>query len=119
MLGREYGFKPLFYWQPVLFTKKNRGTFENEERYKYSWGEPIFLDVYKQIEAERALQSNTRWHDISQIFGDSPEVFYSDYCHLTERGNAVVAARMTDDVAAIAGAQDSDRAEPVERKSKE
>lgn len=111
MLGREYGFEPLFYWQPVLFTKRNRGSFENEERYKYSWGESIFLDVYKQIETEPELESNERWHNISQIFGDSPDLLYTDYCHLTERGNAVIAKRIADDVAAIAGAKKGDPAE--------
>ena len=57
MLGREYGFEPLLYWQPLLFTKPNRGSFENEEHYKYSWAEPIFLAVYQRIANEPVLQS--------------------------------------------------------------
>ncbi len=102
MLGREYGFEPLFYWQPVLFTKPNRGSFENEERARYAWGEPVFLDVYQRVASDPALNSDKRWHNISRIFGDSADVLYSDFCHTTERGNAIIAGAMDDDVAAVA-----------------
>ncbi len=101
MLGREYGFEPLFYWQPVLFTKPNRGSFEEEEHYKYSWGEPIFNEVYQRIEDEPVLNSDKRWHNISRIFGDSADLLYTDYCHTTERGNAIIAKAMADDVAEV------------------
>jgi lysophospholipase L1-like esterase len=102
MLGREYGFEPLFYWQPVLFTKPNRGSFENEERSKYGWGESTFLDVYQRVANDPVLNSDRRWHNISGIFGDSSDLLYSDFCHTTERGNAIIARAMDDDVAAAA-----------------
>lgn len=105
MLGREYGFQPIFYWQPVLFTKPKRGSFEEEERYKYSWGEPMFLDIYKQVEDEPALSADKHWHNISEIFGDSADLLYTDFCHTTERGNAIIARRMADDVTALTGAE--------------
>ena len=102
MLGREYGFEPLFYWQPVLFTKPNRGSFENEERYKYSWLESIVFEVYQRIAREPGLNSDKRWHNISGIFGDSSAVLYTDFCHTTECGNAIIAKAMVDDVVAVA-----------------
>jgi lysophospholipase L1-like esterase len=111
LLGREYGFEPLFYWQPVLFTKPNRGSFETEERYKYSWGEPIFLDVYQRIANEPVLNRDQRWHNISKIFGDSDDVLYTDFCHTTERGNMIIAKAMADDVVAtLAGRAKGEKA---------
>lgn len=101
MLGREYGFEPLFYWQPVLFTKPNRGPYESEECSKYSWGEPFFRDVYERIANEPVLKSDRRWHNISRVFGDSADVLYTDFCHTTERGNAIIAKAMKDDVLAL------------------
>ena len=36
-LGRGFGFRPLFYWQPVVFTKPAQVPFEREEAAKYAW----------------------------------------------------------------------------------
>jgi hypothetical protein len=101
MLGREYRFEPMFYWQPVLFTKPNRGALEQQELSKYSWAESIFLDVDQSIANDQVLNSDTRWHNISRIFGDSADVLYTDFCHTTERGNAIVAKAMADDLVAM------------------
>jgi len=102
-LARGYGFRPLFFWQPVVFTKPKPTLFEREEVAKYAWAESTFRAVYGKIHDSAELQADPAFHDISDIFVDEENLIFIDYCHTTESANARIAARMADRVIGVLG----------------
>ena len=48
-LARGYGFRPLFFWQPMIFNKPELTAVERDEAQKYAWTEPAFRTVYERI----------------------------------------------------------------------
>jgi lysophospholipase L1-like esterase len=97
-LGREYGFRALFFWQPVVFTKSSLVAFEREEQQKYMWTQSIFRAVYNRIHSAPELRARLEFHDLSGIFADDPHLVYIDYCHTTEGANARIASAMAEAV---------------------
>lgn len=95
-LAARYGFRPLFVWQPVVFDKARPTDYEREEAAKFAWGEPIFARVAKLIESSEALRSRRNFLNLADVFDDSPDLIFIDYCHLTEEGNARVAQAILD-----------------------
>jgi lysophospholipase L1-like esterase len=100
-LGREFQFRPLFYWQPVVFSKTALVPFEREEIARYAWTEPMFRDVLQQLRESTALRTDPAFHDLSGLFADSSNLVFIDYCHTTESANARVASAIAEDVAAV------------------
>jgi lysophospholipase L1-like esterase len=99
-LARGFGFRPLFFWQPTIFTKPELTTLEREEAQKYAWAKPAFRTVYDQIRTSNALLSGSAFHDVSNIFADQKSLVFIDYCHTTESANARIASEMAEAVAA-------------------
>jgi len=97
-LGRGYGFRPLFFWQPIVFTKSALVPVEREEAERYAWTERMFRAVYTRIQASPELKTNPAFHDLSGIFDDTEGLVFIDYCHTTESANARIAAVMADRV---------------------
>ena len=100
-LAQGYRFRPLFFWQPVVFTKPKLTSFEREEVAKYAWAESAFRAVYGQIRERAELRADPVFHNISDIFADQESLVFIDYCHTTEAANAQIAARMADRVVAV------------------
>jgi len=97
-LSREYGFRPLFFWQPIVFTKLALVQLEREEAERYAWTERMFRAVYTRIQASPDLKPDPAFHDLSGIFDDTEGLVFIDYCHTTESANARIAAAMADRV---------------------
>jgi len=97
-LGRGYGFRPLFFWQPIVFTKPAVVPVERDEALRFAWAERMFRTVYGKIQASPELKSDPAFHDLSGLFDDSPGLVFIDYCHTTESANARIAAVMADRV---------------------
>lgn len=103
-VSREERFTPLFYWQPLLYTKKHRTPYEKEQL--KSWASfpmhglsiPFFSEVYDGVEQSKYLSSLPNFHDISHIFDDIEAPLYIDGVHITEAGNEMVAERMAADI---------------------
>lgn len=99
MLGREFGFRSLFYWQPVLYFKDKLTPFE-----RTFVGEPeqgkFFRTTYGLM-ASAAPRNGTK--DLADLFKHRTETMYSDGWHPTEPGNVMIAQKMTDDVAKVLG----------------
>jgi len=93
-MGRGFGFRPLFYWQPVVFTKPVQVPFEREEAQKYAWTEGTFREVYGKVRDSAELKVDPAFRDLSRLFADSRNLIFIDYCHTTESANARVAAEM-------------------------
>jgi hypothetical protein len=99
-LGRGFGFKSLFYWQPVVFNKASLTPVEREEAEKLGWARGFLADVYAAIRVSSELQSETRFHDLSRLFADAEGLIFIDYCHTTESANERIAEVIANDVLA-------------------
>jgi hypothetical protein len=97
-LGRAFDFRPLFYWQPDIFTKPALASVEREEAARFGWAERTFRDVHARISASSALRSHPSFHDQSAAFGDTPGLVFIDYCHTTETANLRIATVMVEDI---------------------
>jgi lysophospholipase L1-like esterase len=95
-LSRGYGFRPLFFWQPIIFTKRAMVQVEREEAQKYAWTEPMFRAVFERIRTSAELANNPAFHDLSGIFDGTEGLVFIDYCHTTEAANERIAAAMAD-----------------------
>jgi len=108
LLAREYGFRPIFFWQPVITTKKQKTGDERRSQSDYT-GDPIRRQIlYERIITERRrapeLVNAPDAIDLSSLFDDWAEPVYIDLYHLSEAGNAAVAEAMLPTVAAAASA---------------
>ncbi len=106
MLGKQFGFQCLFYWQPAVFfkdklTAHERAFLGDPERQKF------FLATYGRM-AAAAPESGVR--DLSAIFKNKPEMYFTDTWHPTESGNELLADSMADDVARALAEVEQDRA---------
>ena len=98
-LGKAYGFVPLFYWQPVIYTKNTLTSFEKQFAPK-----PLG-DLYRQSHAvmQAKYQKFAPYHffDISGIFSNSNHEVYLDFCHVNEEANQIIAQRIAADLLKI------------------
>jgi lysophospholipase L1-like esterase len=92
--GRAFRFRPMFFWQPTVFTKSRLVELEREEAQRYAWAEAMFREVYARIQASAQLRSDPGFYDLSGAFADSEGLVYIDYCHTTEDANARIASLM-------------------------
>jgi GDSL-like Lipase/Acylhydrolase family len=95
-LGRRFGFRSLFYWQPVIYSKRPLTAFERHFLGADSRQE-FFSGTYKRV---AAVAHSDGVHDISGIL-DRDQTYFIDPWHITEAGNEIVAQRMAADAAPI------------------
>jgi lysophospholipase L1-like esterase len=91
-LGRAYGFRCLFYWQPTLFTKAHPTPLEKGLREAASsrFGDAL-IRTHDRIGKSSALQANPNFHDLSSVFdGDADGVYVDVISHVNERGDALI-----------------------------
>lgn len=101
-LAREYGFVPLFYWQPVLYQKPNLTPFEASLKTEQpAQLEPYFAETAEIIRAGNLQANLDGFHDIGEIFADYRGPLYIDFAHISEEGNRLVAERMIQDLDGI------------------
>ncbi len=93
-LAKSFGFRPLFFWQPTVFTKPVLVAVEQEEARRFSWAEPFLSDVYAGIRTSQQLTSDAAFRDLSTVFDDEEGLIFIDYCHTTEVANARIASTM-------------------------
>ncbi|MGC8639519.1 MAG: SGNH/GDSL hydrolase family protein [Isosphaeraceae bacterium] len=93
-LGKAYGFRAVFVWQPVIFTKSQLVPFEQEERRKYAWASDLFNRVHAAIGKSPELVSDPLFLDLSDIFQTTDSLVFLDFCHTTEQANATIASEL-------------------------
>jgi lysophospholipase L1-like esterase len=105
LLAVEYGFRPIFYWQPVITTKRVKSA--DEQRFE--------ADHTRDVVARRALNEATIGEyqrrvgaaavtdtvDLSALFDEVVSPVYIDMVHLSEAGNLSVAEAMVPSLAAL------------------
>ncbi|HEY3908705.1 MAG TPA: hypothetical protein VGM07_02310 [Stellaceae bacterium] len=98
LLAREYGFCPIFFWQPVLTTKQAMTADEQRWDKDYTKDPEARRRLYAAIvaarRARRDIAEAADTVDLSALFDDWADPVYIDLYHLSEAGNAAVAAAM-------------------------
>jgi lysophospholipase L1-like esterase len=98
LLAAEYGFRPLFVWQPVLTTKRTKGPdeqrFAADYTHQFAERHHLYGAVIDAVRAHPAFKENPDTVDLSALFDETPGPIYIDLFHLAEAGNAVVAEAM-------------------------
>lgn len=106
LLAREHRFEPLFFWQPVITTKKFKTQDEQRWVNDYTNDPERRRLLYEAIVGERQrhpeLIDASDIIDLSALFDDWTEPVYIDLYHLSEAGNAAVAEVMLPAVARVA-----------------
>jgi lysophospholipase L1-like esterase len=109
-LAKSFGFRPLFFWQPTVFSKPSLVPVEREEARKYAWAEPFMNHVCDCMRSSTQLKSDAAFRDLSTIFDDTEGLAFIDYCHTTEAANARIASAMAEKVLeALSGPAPVDR----------
>jgi len=102
VLSRSYGFKCLFYWQPMIYQKQHLTEYEQHKAAEFEKKFPglkgFYLETYAFLK-QRTVNLKGDFHDISSIFSDVHEPLYVDQFHLGEKGNSLIAKRMVEDFA--------------------
>ena len=93
-LAQAYHFRTLFYWQPVIFTKRNLTAYEQGEFEKQGFLSAFYQSVYGRMRDQGQVKY------LGDLFADDPNPYFIDFCHLTEAGNERIAEGMVADVAA-------------------
>lgn len=98
LLAGAYGFQPLFFWQPVITTKKCKTADERR------WLDDYTTDSDRRVLLYDAVIRERRHHpelvhavdavDLSALFDDWTDPVYIDLYHLSETGNSAVAEAM-------------------------
>jgi hypothetical protein len=108
LLAREHRFEPIFFWQPVITTKKFKTPDERRWVDDYTDYPERRRLLYEAIVDERRrhpkLVEDSDIVDLSALFDDWTEPVYIDLYHLSETGNAAVAEAMLPAVALVANA---------------
>jgi lysophospholipase L1-like esterase len=108
LLAREYGFRPLFFWQPVITTKRLQTPDELRWANDYTSDPAGRRKLYTAVVTARRccgeLVEAPDAIDLSALFDDRLGPVYIDLYHLSEAGNAAVAEAMLPAVAAAVSA---------------
>jgi lysophospholipase L1-like esterase len=108
LLAYQYGFRPIFFWQPVITTKRHKTRDEQRWENDYTTDPVRRRLLYEAIIAERRrcleLADASDTIDLSALFDDWAEPVYIDLFHLSETGNTAVAEAMLPAVAAAVSA---------------
>lgn len=97
-LGKEFGFTPLFYWQPTIFRKASLTHFEASQRSKIADFEQLFDIVEGRLRAiARTGQAGPTM--LTNILQEQAAPLFLDWAHLSEAGNGLIAERIGSDLA--------------------
>ncbi len=109
LLAAEFGFRPIFFWQPVIATKRLKTADEAHWESDYTKDPAARRALYRAIVAARRgsaeLAGAADAVDLSALFDERADPVYIDLYHLSEAGNAAVAEAMLPHVACAAAAR--------------
>jgi lysophospholipase L1-like esterase len=108
LLAGEYRFRPIFFWQPVITTKKFETPDERRWVDDYT-NDPerrrlLYQAIIDELRRRPELFEAPDLIDLSTLFDDWTAPVYIDLYHLSEVGNAAVAEAMLPAVAQAASA---------------
>ena len=113
LLAQAYGFRTVFFWQPVITTKQVLTRDEQRWDKDYTKDPEARRRLYSAIVKARRgcpeIVDAEDTVDLSALFDDWTDPVYIDLYHLSETGNAAVAEAMLPAVIAAASAMEQKR----------
>jgi hypothetical protein len=104
LLAGHYGFRSLFFWQPVITSKRIKSAdelrWESDETSDVEKRRQLFSAIIEEYRRHPELAEAADVIDLSGLFDDRAEPVYIDFYHLSEEGNAAVANAMLPAIAA-------------------
>jgi hypothetical protein len=98
-LSQHFGFQVLFYWQPLLYDKMPLTAYEEDNKKAHAKFQKFFEKTYQAIRTSNVERSHAgMFHDLSRVFSDTRDPVFVDWCHMGEKGNALIADRMMIDI---------------------
>jgi lysophospholipase L1-like esterase len=94
-LGRQYGFKSVFFWQPVILAGRKR--LSDEEQIILSKTLATnggMQEAFQQMYELARGQKRQNFFDIADVLDSREDTIYIDFAHLSPEGNRLVAERM-------------------------
>jgi lysophospholipase L1-like esterase len=108
LLAAEYGFRPIFYWQPVITTKRAKSPderrFEADHTRDVEMRRALNLAVIAECRRRIGMNVAVDTVDLSALFDEVATPVYIDTLHLSEAGNEAVAKAMAPSLAALLNA---------------
>ncbi|WP_044400366.1 SGNH/GDSL hydrolase family protein [Lacinutrix sp. Hel_I_90] len=93
-LEETYKFKVFNFLQPVVYSKNNLTEVEKGYFKDHQYYENLYDLSYELIRKDSLMKSDSTFIDISDVFDTSNKTIYCDFCHTSELGNELVAARI-------------------------
>ncbi|MDE0635548.1 MAG: SGNH/GDSL hydrolase family protein [Candidatus Poribacteria bacterium] len=90
-IAEVYDFESIFFWQPVIYTKRELSS-EEEEFSKPLVYADMFIKTYRAATEE--IRSQDFAIDLTDIFDDNRHTIYIDWAHVSEEGNQIIADGM-------------------------
>lgn len=93
-LAQSYSFRYLCFWQPVIFTEDfvtEEEIFAASNMSKNVFEEEKLNKLYSITNKHLHEVSIPNFHNISGALAERTNSMYTDFCHLTEEGNRVMA----------------------------
>jgi hypothetical protein len=94
-LGREYGFKYAFFWQPVMLV--GHKPLSNEEEtilHKTLATNAGMQEAFEKMYSLAQSQKRQDLFDIADALDNRKDTIYIDFAHISPEGNRLVAERM-------------------------
>jgi lysophospholipase L1-like esterase len=105
LLGAKYGFRPIFYWQPVITTKRVKSADEQRFEADHTWdvrARRVLNDaVIAEYRRRTRIAGAPDTVDLSALFDEEASPVYIDMVHLSEAGNLAVAEAMVPSLAGL------------------
>lgn len=89
-MAQRFGFRTLFFWQPTVFSKAQRSADEATAAGTRADFAPLYAATRDQLPEADLLGVV----DLSEVFGDSEQAVFFDFCHVNEAGNRIIAQAM-------------------------
>jgi len=97
-LARAFGFQALYFWQPMVLSRRSPTPHEVEIAERLTREQPGLYTLYRQtsalVEGDSELAADPRFHDLHDVLDGGTESFFIDFNHITEAGNARIAEAM-------------------------
>jgi hypothetical protein len=93
-LAREYGFEPLFFWQPII-TAGDKSLTDEEQEMKGRL-DPALIELYESV-YRRVQQAAEKYEDLyymAKVFDEYEPLVWIDSTHVIPEGNRLIAQKM-------------------------
>ena len=94
LLGEKKNFKPLFFWTPTIYSKKNLTEYEKKEQDTSAKYRTFFDAVNSKVADSLNRNLDVEYYDFSHLFDKYEEGIFLDFAHISERGNMIMAKEM-------------------------